>query len=81
MSKKVYIVLTIDEKGSEKEVYDEDSHIVDFSEILLAEDSMKCVVGRDDHNCEDFSEDFESLCNDSIKIAKQRKGRTIKNGI
>jgi hypothetical protein len=81
MNKKGCIWLSIGDKGSEKEMHYEDSHIVDFSEILLAKDAMPCLLGKDDHICEDCSEDFESLCNDSIKIAKQRKGRTRKNGI
>jgi hypothetical protein len=81
MNKKACIWLSIGDNGSEKEVHYEDSHFVDFSEILLAEDTMPCLSGKDDHNCEDCSEDFESLCNDSIKIAKQRKFRARKNGI
>jgi hypothetical protein len=81
INKKVCIVLSIGDKGSGKKMQFEDSHIIDFSEIVLTEDSTQCLVGKDDHVCGDFSEDFESLCNDSIKIAKQRKGRKIKNGL
>lgn len=81
MNKKGCIWLSIGDKGFEKEMYYEDSHIVDFSEVLLAEDSMQCLLEKDDHSCEDCSEDFESLCNDSVRIAKQRKGMTNKKGL
>jgi hypothetical protein len=40
MNKEVCDLLSMEETKSEKEMHHEDFHIFDFSEILLAEDSM-----------------------------------------